>query len=77
MQEKEGRLNLKEGFPDDAVVKNLPANAGDNGWIFGLGRFPWRKKWQCSSVFLPRKFHGQRSLEGSSSWGRKELDTTE
>ena len=30
-----------------------------------------------SPVFLPGKFHGQRSLAGSSPWGHKELDTTE
>ena len=31
------------GFPSGAVVKNLPANAGDTrdvGWIPGLGRVP-------------------------------------
>ena len=28
-------------------------------------------------VFLPRKFHGQRSLVGYSPWGSKESDTTE
>ena len=31
------------GFPGDAVIKNLPANAGDTkdeGSIPGLGRFP-------------------------------------
>ena len=28
-------------------------------------------------VFLPREFHGQRSLVGYSPWGRKESDTTE
>ena len=28
------------GFPGDAVVKNLPANAGDAGSIPGLGRAP-------------------------------------
>ena len=26
---------------------------------------------------LPGEFHGQRSLAGYSSWGRKESDTTE
>ena len=26
------------GFPDDSVVKNLPANAGDAGSISGTGR---------------------------------------
>ena len=28
-------------------------------------------------MFLPGKFHGQRSLEGYSPWGCKELDMTE
>ena len=28
-------------------------------------------------VFLPGKFHGQRSLAGYSPWGHRELDTTE
>ena len=37
----------------------------------------WRRAWQPTPVFLPREFHGQRSLEGYSPWGRKELYTTE
>ena len=37
----------------------------------------WRRKWQCTPVFLPEKSHGQRSLAGYSPWGRKELDMTE
>jgi len=28
------------GFPDDSVVKNQPANAGDSGSIPGSGRSP-------------------------------------
>ena len=36
----------------------------------------WRRKWQYIPVFLPRKSPGQRSLEGYSSWGHNELDTT-
>ena len=28
------------GFPRGAVVKNLPANAGDARWISGSGRSP-------------------------------------
>ena len=28
-------------------------------------------------MFLPGKFHGQRSLEGYSPWGHKESDVTE
>ena len=33
--------------------------------------------WQPTPVFLPGKFHGQRSLAGYSPRGHKELDTTE
>ena len=40
-------------------------------------KISWRRKWQPTSVFLPGKFHGQRSLVGYSPGGRKELDMTE
>ena len=32
---------------------------------------------QPTPVFLPGKFHGQRTLVGYSPWGRKELDMTD
>ena len=50
---------------------------GDLGLIPGRVKISWRKEWQPTSVFLPREFHGQRSLAGYSTWGPKELDTTE
>ena len=37
----------------------------------------WRRKWQPTPVFLPGKSHGQRSLVGYSTWGRKELGSTQ
>ena len=40
-------------------------------------KIPWRRKWQPTPVFLPRKFHGQKSLEDYSPQSRKELDITE
>ena len=40
-------------------------------------KMPWSRKWQPTPVFLPGKFHGQRSLEGYCPRGRKELDVTE
>ena len=43
----------------------------------GVGKIPWRRKWQPTPVFLSGKFHGQRSLEGYSPWCCKESDTTE
>ena len=45
-----------------------------NPWI---GKIPWRMKWQPTSVFLPGKLHGQKSLVGYSPWDCKESDTTE
>ena len=35
------------------------------------------RKWQPTLVFLPGKFHGQRTLVGLQSQGCKELDMTE
>ena len=40
-------------------------------------KIPWSRKWNPTSVFLPKKFHGQQSLMGYSPWGFKESDTTE
>ena len=37
---------------------------------------PWRRKWQPTPVFLPRKPHGQRSLVVYSPWSCEGLDTT-
>ena len=53
------------GFPGGSVVKNPPADAGDSDWI------PWRRKWQPTTVFLPGKSHGQRSLVGYSPWDHR------
>ena len=55
-----------------SVIKNLSANAGDIGSIPQSGRCPGE-----GHVFLSGKYHGQRSLEGYSPWGRKESDTNE
>ena len=42
-----------------------------------VGKIPWRRKWQPTPVFLPGKFHRQRSLVDYNPWGCKESDTTE
>ena len=41
------------GFPGGSEVKGSACNAGDLGSIPGSGRFPWRRKWQPTLVFLP------------------------
>ena len=58
-------------------VKTSASNARDPGLIPGVGKTPWRRKWWLTPVLLPGESHGWRSLVGYSSWGCKELDTTE
>ena len=58
------------------MVKNLSANAED-GFDPWVRKIPWRRKWLPTPVFLPKEFHGQRSLESYSPWGRTESDTIE
>ena len=59
------------------MLKNPPANAGDAGdWgsISGWGRSPGEGNGNpLHTVFLPGKSHGQRSLVGYSSRGRKRV----
>jgi len=39
-------------------------------------KIPWRRKWQPTPVFLPKKSYRQRSLSGYSPWAHRELDMT-
>ena len=57
--------------------KESACQPGDTVSISGSGRFPWRRKWQPTPVFLLRKCHGQRNPVGYSPWGHKESDMTE
>ena len=41
---------------------------GFNPWV---RKIPGRRKWQPTSLFLPRKSYGQRRLEGYSPWGHR------
>ena len=49
----------------------------ESAWWYSRYRFDswvkilWGRKWQPTPVFLPGKFHGQRSLACYSSWGNK------
>ena len=59
------------GFPGGSAAKNLHANAGRCRFGPWVQKIPWRRKWQPTPIFLPGKFHGRRSLEGYSPWGRR------
>ena len=62
-------------FPGSPVVKNLPADVGDNGFDPWVGKiaWQWRRQWQPTPVFLPGESHGQRSLAGYSPWGHERV----
>ena len=62
------------------VVKNPPANAGRSKRHRSsprVGKIPWRRAWQSTPGLFSGGSHGQRSLEGCSPQGHKELDTAE
>ena len=69
-------LLLYLGFPAGAAVKNPPANTGDArdmGSIPGSGPplpevVDEKEKATHSTILLPGKLHGQRSLVGYSPW---------
>ena len=73
-------VSVFSGFPDGASGKEPTCQGRKyqrhrlHPWV---GKIPWRRKWQPTSVFLPGESHGQRSLAGYSWWGCKESDTTE
>ena len=57
--------------------KESTCNAGDSSSILGLGWSPGGGNGNPTPIFLPREFHGQRSLAGYSPRGHRESDTTE
>ena len=62
------------GFPRGSVVKNPLARQRHrfDPWV---RKIPWRRKWQPTSVFLPGKSHGQKSLAGYCPPGHKKNRT--
>ena len=62
------------------VTRGFPGGASDKestcqcrrlercGFDSYVGKTPWSRKWQPTPVFVPGKFHGQRSLAGYSPW---------
>ena len=67
-------LDLK-GLPES---KESVCDAGGLDSIPGSRRSPGEGYLQKPTpVLLPGELHGQRSLVGHSSWGRKDSDTTE
>ena len=58
------------------MLKNLPA-MHETQVQFLVWEDPLEKQMATHSSILTWRSHGQKSLEGYSSWGSKESDTTE
>ena len=66
------KVKERKGFPGGSAGKESACNVGRPGFNPWVGKIPWRRERLPTSVFWPGEFHGL-----FSSWGRKELDTTE
>ena len=62
---------MQKVFPGGSVVKNPPANAGDEGLIPGSGRYSGEGNGY--PLQYSGKSHGQRSLADYSPWGHKRV----
>ena len=49
-----------------AQMVNICLQCGRPGFDPWIGKIPWRRKWHPTPVLSPGKFHGWRSLVGSS-----------
>ena len=56
-------------FPHGSDSKESACNVGDLGSIPGLGRFPWKRAWQATPVFLPRESLWTEEPAGPQSMG--------
>ena len=64
-------FSLLKGFSGSSNGKESVYNAGRPGFNSWVRKVPWRRAWQPTPVFLPGESHGQRSLVGYSSRGRR------
>ena len=70
-------VRSQRGFPGGSDGKEFACIAGELGLIPGWGRFPWRREWLPTPVFLPGDSMDRGAWADYSPWGHKELDTTE
>ena len=60
---------VEHNWHDLVVVVGAVEWNKDGRWIHSI----WSRKWQPTPVFLPGKFHGERSLVGCSPWGSQRV----
>ena len=65
------------GLPRWLSAKKSSCQGRRLGFDPWVGKIPWSRKWQPTSVSLPGKFYGQRHLAGCSPSDHEELNTAE
>ena len=69
-----GCIKLLFGLPRSACQYKRCKRLRFYPWV---GKTPWRRAWQPTTVSLLGAFYGQKRLVGYSPWAHKELDMTE
>ena len=64
-------------FPGGSDGKESVCQCRRCGFDPWVAKFPWRRGWHPTPVFLPGESNRQRSLAGYSPQGREESDTAE
>ena len=59
-----------QGFPGGSDSNESACNAGDQGLIPGMGRFPWRGEWLLTPIFFPGEF-----MDRGAKWAKVLVDT--
>ena len=72
-----GNINTNKARGDDGIPAELFQTLRNGGVKMLHSIWQRRRQWHPTSVLLPGKSHGRRSLVGCSPWGREESDTTE
>jgi len=65
------KLLTLNGFPGGENGKEFSFQSKRSRFNPWVRKILWRRKWQPTPAFLPRKFHGQRSLTGYSPWDHR------
>ena len=63
------------GFPGGSDGKESVCNAGNPGWIPGVGKIPWRREWQLAPAFLSGEFPWTVEPGGLQSTGSQNSQT--
>ena len=72
-----GRPGVLQSMGSQRVIHDWATKLRRYGFNPWVKKFPWRRLWQPTPVFLPGESQGQRSLVVYGPWGYNELDMSQ